>query len=215
MKYKIYVVGPAVGYANWMKCEIVNNIEEADLVLFTGGEDVTPSLYGEYAHPTTYYNNSRDTSEIKIYEKALKLDKKFIGICRGSQFLCVMSGGKLIQHMSHPSNHMINMYDGEPLEVTSSHHQMMYPFNLPDKHYSILGWTEGLSRMHLGGNNEEMVLPSNMEPEIVYFKDTWSLCIQSHPEWQGLNHPTVLKLQEILEMHLEGTLEEHLKEELV
>lgn len=216
MKYKIFVVGPLTNYANWMECDIVDTIEEADLVLFTGGEDVSPSMYGDHTHSTTYYSTSRDNFESKIFEEALKLDKKFIGICRGAQFLCVKSGGKLIQHMNHPSTHLITMYDGSELEVTSSHHQMMYPYNLMPE-YTLIGWAEGLSKFHKNGSNEDMkLLDDNKEPEIVYFNNTQSFCIQSHPEWQDINHPTVKRLQELLKYHLEGTLDTYImKGELV
>ena len=45
---KIYVVGFGLHYMSWVNNAIhVENIEEADIVLFTGGEDVSPSLYGE------------------------------------------------------------------------------------------------------------------------------------------------------------------------
>ena len=41
---KIYVVGGDLNYANWISDkEFVQTPEEADLVLFTGGEDVHPS----------------------------------------------------------------------------------------------------------------------------------------------------------------------------
>lgn len=215
MKYKIYVVGPSINYANWMGCELVNTIEESDLVLFTGGEDVHPSLYKEDTNPRTYFNVNRDAEEILYFQKALDLGKKFIGICRGSQFLCAMSGGKLIQHMSHPNFHEITYFNGDILEVTSSHHQMMYPYNLDKNDYILLGWTQNISKYHLGGDDEEMELPNGIEPEIVYFKNTQSLCIQSHPEWQPSHHPTVNKLRELLGHHLNNTIEDYLKVELV
>lgn len=80
---KIYVVGTSYNYANWMQGEITMNMEEADLVVFTGGEDVSPSYYGASVHPKTYTNEYRDEVEKKAFNKALLLGIPMCGICRG------------------------------------------------------------------------------------------------------------------------------------
>lgn len=80
---KIFVVGSDDEYANWMQGNITNDIKEAHLVLFTGGEDITSSLYGEKQHPLTYNNLKRDLYEMELYEEALQLGIPCCGICRG------------------------------------------------------------------------------------------------------------------------------------
>ena len=40
-----------------------------------------------------------ELDEKEMFEK-IRPDQSVIGICRGSQFLCVMNGGKLIAHIS-------------------------------------------------------------------------------------------------------------------
>ncbi len=161
MKRKIYVVGSSIGYANWMQGELVNKLENTDLVCFTGGEDVSPHLYKEPRHSTTMNSLNRDEYEVGIFHKALKLKKHMIGICRGSQFLCVMNGGKLVQHQQNKySMHDIYTHDGKKLEITSTHHQAQYPWNLKEgKDFVVLAYTSGLSKMHLDGNNKELYLP--------------------------------------------------------
>lgn len=196
-KRKIFVVGGSYGYISWMEGVRENNIKNADLVLFTGGEDVDPSLYKEQEHYTTGSNINRDIEEQKLFEEAVKLGKPIIGICRGSQFLCVMNGGKLVQHMNHPGSHEILTSDGHKLEATSTHHQMQYPFNLPKENYSILGWKEKQSPFHLGGDNEEM--KPEKDCEIVYYPNTKSLAIQMHPEFFKNDHPTVKYLRNLLD----------------
>lgn len=80
---KVYVVGTAKQYSKWLrKHELTDNLEEADIVIFTGGEDVDPSLYGCEAHPTTYSNLKRDLYEKEIFEQ-VKPNQLCIGICRG------------------------------------------------------------------------------------------------------------------------------------
>ena len=80
---KVFVVGPAKSYSKWIKNhELTDKIEEADIVMFTGGEDVDPSLYGAQPHPTTYSNIQRDLAEKSIFEQ-VRTDQLCVGICRG------------------------------------------------------------------------------------------------------------------------------------
>lgn len=93
---KIYVVGPAKSYSKWITNHtLVDNIEEADIVMFTGGEDVSPSLYGAQQHPSTYSNIQRDLEEKEIFEK-IKPDQLCIGICRGLRIMAHVKHGELL-----------------------------------------------------------------------------------------------------------------------
>ena len=166
--------------------------KKIDLVLFTGGEDVSPYKYGENVGKYTSFNESRDTLEIdvfnKFYGKCLML-----GICRGSQLLTVLSNGHLIQHVEgHCKDHSISLYTGEDYNMTSSHHQMLYPFNLNKESYTILAHSKYFqSTTYLNGSNEEIELSDDfLEPEIVYYKNTNSLCIQGHPEYSHCDRRT-------------------------
>lgn len=80
---KIYVVGSATYYACFLKdVTLTDKLEEADVVLFTGGEDVSPSMYGCKKHRTTYNNLKRDKKEKHIFEK-VKPNQVCLGLCRG------------------------------------------------------------------------------------------------------------------------------------
>lgn len=63
--------------------EITNNIKEADLVIFTGGADVDPELYGENSGKFTRVNTGRDRIEVMTYKLAQELHIPCLGICRG------------------------------------------------------------------------------------------------------------------------------------
>lgn len=189
MNKKIFVVGGDLEYTNWfpLKKEFVNSIEEAELIVFTGGSDVDPEFYGEPMHPKTYSSYARDAKEIAIFNKAKELGIPMIGICRGSQLLCICNEGKLIQHQENPLYiHEIKTYDNEVIKTTSTHHQAAYPFNLPEEDYKILAWTEGISDIHEDGNEFELDPP--VECEIVYYPKTNSLGIQGHPEMMFKNN---------------------------
>lgn len=80
---KVFVVGDMTNYADWIKnCELVSNIKEANIVFFTGGEDVTPSFYGCKKHRTTYCYPNRDAYEKEIFD-SIKLNQLALGVCRG------------------------------------------------------------------------------------------------------------------------------------
>lgn len=79
---------------------------ELDGFLFTGGQDVSPELYGEEKSAKCGENCcERDTMEQALLNEILALDKPLLGICRGIQFLNAALGGTLYQDLptEHPS----------------------------------------------------------------------------------------------------------------
>jgi putative glutamine amidotransferase len=163
-------------------------IPEIDLMLFTGGEDVDPAYYNEKPGKRTFYNPSRDNDESKMFRMLNQKIPK-LGICRGSQFLTVMSGGKLIQHVENHGiggTHSITFdyIHNHKMQITSTHHQMMYPFDLSKKEYILCAYaTNYLSPIYLNGNDRNIEVPEEfLEPEIVFYPRSNSLAIQGHPE---------------------------------
>lgn len=205
---KVFVVGPFKGYARWIEdVELVDKMENADIVMFTGGEDIHPKLYGERKLSCTGSNTSRDTEEVDAFNKVVKLVKKgkkiiCFGTCRGAQLLCALNGGKVIQDVSghaiygtHPITNGDLMFD-----ITSLHHQMMYPFNMDKKDYDVVFWSAKQLSHHYEGSyvNLDMMYDGNIsmiiEPEIVLFHgDNMPKCIamQGHPEMMRLESPIV------------------------
>lgn len=185
---KVYVVGGSNHYACFLKnAELVDKLEEADVVLFTGGEDVSPSVYGCQKHPKTYCSPKRDKEEKEIFNK-VKRNQVCLGICRGSQLLCALNGGILVQHCTghalgstHPITNGSMVY-----EITSTHHQMQYPYNLSKLDYDLLYWSKSrLSDRYEGDQVETHSLWAYGEPEIVlYHKKNLPEClaVQGHPE---------------------------------
>lgn len=207
--YKVYIVGHSIGYANWLpKHEITNNIEQADLVLFTGGEDIDPKMYGEPKGVNTYSNPKRDLEEKEIYNKAIFNNIKILGICRGAQLVCVLNNGRLVQHQMNPEYiHEIETENYGKLKITSTHHQAAYPYNLPKFRYKILAWTKGISDIHLDGNGNE--LSPEKECEIVYYPSSNCLGIQGHPEvrdYQNDYPESIAKIKEIFQDFIENKL---------
>lgn len=162
--------------------DFMNHPENYKLLLFTGGEDVSPQLYGETSPRGLCGSNAaRDRREIQIFMVARKHGIKMTGICRGSQFINVMSGGRMmhdIQNHAGP-NHLMETTKGEIIEVNSYHHQMIIP---PDDGL-VIGWSaDRLSDRYYGDKDKE-VKWTRPETEIILIPRTLCCGVQWHPEW--------------------------------
>jgi len=114
-------------------------------VVFTGGPDLDPTLYGAEAHAETVtVRPERDRAEIALLAGALERDMPVLAICRGSQVLNVALGGDLEQHVPDRVGHdrhketpgtfsehaveiapgsRLNEILGDEIAVKSHHHQ--------------------------------------------------------------------------------------------
>lgn len=161
-----------------------NTVEEADVVVFIGGEDVNPALYGHDAHPSTYFTEDRDIVEETYYHKCIDLKKPMFGICRGAQFLHAMNGGKLWQNVNNHagSDHtIIDVEDNVTLTVTSLHHQMLQNNDKIEviavcANQVATSFEEGSMKMTLSSKSQEI------EIEAGCYTDTRCFFVQGHPE---------------------------------
>ena len=75
-------------------------LDAIDGLVFSGGSDLDPQLYGQDPHPETYgVVAERDRAELALLGAALERDVPVLAICRGSQVLNVALGGDLVQHL--------------------------------------------------------------------------------------------------------------------
>ena len=71
-----------------------------DGLVFSGGSDLDPELYGDEAHPETNgVIRERDDFELALMQAALARDVPVLAICRGSQVLNIALGGGIEQHV--------------------------------------------------------------------------------------------------------------------
>ena len=155
--------------------------KDIDVVLFDGGADVHPILYGGKYHKSISSNIRRDWNEKIIFDFYKDLPTVFAGICRGIQFLNVMMGGTLFEDLpsakiGHKSMHDVmfleynktfsnytGIKDGEEFPVNSLHHQ------------AIKDIADGL---------EPILIDSDFGViEGVESKDGKIRAVQSHPEY--------------------------------
>jgi len=162
----------------------------ADLVVFTGGEDIDPVLYGEDPiKECGTLNPRRDQHEVEVFNNAKNFNIPMIGICRGAQFLNVMNGGTLWQHVdNHTMGHKARcLLTGEIITVTSTHHQMMRPPESAEvvmiAHQDSNRDTPSLCTTKLADKCTQYPGLADCDPEVVWFEKTKCLCVQFHPEY--------------------------------
>lgn len=172
--------------------------QDFSLVCFTGGEDVSPELYG-HLNLGSCNSRRRDDVEQNIYEVAAKWKTPMTGICRGSQFLNTQMHGTMVQDLkaSHgESPHLCHTADGQTFEVTSSHHQM----SVLGEGGEYLAWSREaveVDRCIYDGNLREQnvcwvedALPIDkflQVTEAFTYPSANIFAVQHHPEWQDIN----------------------------
>lgn len=188
---KICVIGNESAYVTmfmrngWI---VVEDPEDADAIQFTGGEDVSPMLYGEVRHPSTGNNPRRDDYEANIFYRYVG-EKAMLGICRGGQFLCVMNGHALWQDVdNHCGNHLVLDYDtNTEIEVSSTHHQMFRAVGSAGNEMNVLAIADNLAKTKETGDTWQEGKYSQ-DLEAIHFPTTNTLCFQPHPEFFRETH---------------------------
>jgi putative glutamine amidotransferase len=75
-------------------------LDDLDGMVFTGGSDINPAVYGQEPHPeSSGFHDHRDSAELELMRAALSRAMPVLGICRGMQLLNVARGGSLVQHL--------------------------------------------------------------------------------------------------------------------
>ena len=86
--------------------EAATTVADLDGLVVAGGGDVDPSRYGAAMHPATGAPDAeRDAWELAMLDCALEAGLPLLAICRGIQFLNVVRGGTLHQHLPHVVGH--------------------------------------------------------------------------------------------------------------
>lgn len=227
-KQKVFVVDGGYRLGDWMldHCgfpsvdvvrlgnykHIQNQIVQNDILVFEGGTDISPMMYGQRPHPlTNIWNSVRDQIEKVLFTVAIHVKARILGICRGAQLTTALAGGSLYQHiLGHQNNSHVISGQLSPdqairkMQVNSTHHQMMNPFGLPKNKYQVLGWCDPpLSRVYFEGpDSDPHINTPPIEPEVVWYPHIKSLCIQGHPEWEEKDSQADMFYRKLVEIYL-------------
>lgn len=161
--------------------ELREIMPELKAILFTGGADVDPKLYGGIHKDISMISPMRDKLEQTVFELALKYSVKITGICRGFQFINVMCGGKMYQHINNHAGPLHNVTypaTGKQTLVTSTHHQLVM---LPEDATPVAWSSNNLSNIYIGPNADSIEAPEH-EMESAIFPQYNAFGVQFHPE---------------------------------
>lgn len=203
-KPSFYITRGDYGVINFLVSlgfERVANVYQGDMVVFPGGADINPFLYGEVRDRTTAVDYAADMADIAALRSTGVYQAK-LGICRGAQFLNVMVGnGSLFQHVTDhgvANGHIIKPYNHEriltkvldanlqtTISVTSTHHQMMIAGDDAD----ILYVANQAMEKHTPGYVRKYEVEKRKETwddnEVISYPNQMTLCYQPHPEYIG------------------------------
>lgn len=164
---------------NMSTTDALELIKPYDMIVFSGGEDIDPSLYGERREFADSPNSTRDAIERLLAQVSLHLDKKIFAICRGHQLMNTVEGGSLWQDITlstgapggHPGSHPLEWVAPHPIIdaiknlkfVNSMHHQ------------GIRNW----------GNNVKIIAKYKNLAEVTVMHQNKILTVQWHPEFMS------------------------------
>jgi gamma-glutamyl-gamma-aminobutyrate hydrolase PuuD len=75
-------------------------LNQLDGIVFPGGPDVDPAIYGANRHPKTTTISDLDRHELAVARWAVRSEVPVLGICRGQQLINVVLGGSLKQRLA-------------------------------------------------------------------------------------------------------------------
>lgn len=168
-----------------------------DGIVFTGGLDIAPILYGQRSITKNRCNFPRDLIEIDLFKRA-RSDMPKIGICRGMQLGNVLCGGSMWQDVDRHegSVHSIKLSETSAVDgrvdfkVNSYHHQMA----IPGGRCKVLATAQTATKCE---SDVEMLRYSDSKPNdfydieaLAYPEDNF-FGVQWHPEWGGADSHSV------------------------
>lgn len=166
-------------------------VKSCDGILFSGGEDVHPSLYGKPEFVEEYGLKDiipdRDQFEYEVIKKALEEKKPVLGICRGLQLINVYLGGTLlpdIPSLSKSTAHGKISGQDQIHEIRVESLSMLHDITGQEKGQVNSAHHQGVDKP--AGN---LKISAFSEPSVVEamewknpFNKSWLLLVQWHPE---------------------------------
>jgi putative glutamine amidotransferase len=160
--------------------------------LITGGRDIDASRFGQTNHPSVELQSpTRWETERRLFD-SLPVDRPILGVCYGSQFLNVVLGGDLEQHLPDRLGHEDHTHGAvqtyEVVPGTRLHAIVGDRLSGKSYHHQAVGSTApGLivSARHPDGTIEAIESP-----------DRWLIGVQWHPERSLEDDPRNRKLVE-------------------
>lgn len=165
--------------------QLISNI---DGLILSGGNDVSPEIYGEEPlSKLRELNPERDYFEIELLKEAIIQNKPVLGICRGFQLMNTAFGGTLYQDASYNEQYnlqhmqqtdptfpihsikikegsIIHSILGSSIKVNSLHHQMLKDVS---KDFHPTAWSKDGVIEAIEKNDGSFIIGVQWHPEIL------------------------------------------------
>lgn len=158
-----------------------------DLLILSGGEDVSPYLYNSEmlagcGDPLFH----RDIYDIKLFKIAIKLGIPVLGICRGAQVANVALGGTLYQDLQYIENATLK-HDNNTNQRLLSHKISIIPNSFLDSIYGDELWVNSFHHQAVDILADGLKVSANSTDGIIEAfegkkNNTLILGVQWHPE---------------------------------
>lgn len=169
------------------KALLSSALSHLDGILFTGGQDVSPKLYGEEIRPECgEISEARDRMESTLLKLSMERNMPILGICRGLQFINTALGGTLWQDLStqmpsETEHHMSSPYDRAVHNVTLIENTPLYSL-LKQQEIGVNSYHHQAIKSTGHGLNVMAVAPDGLA-EAVFMPDySFLWAVQWHPE---------------------------------
>lgn len=181
--------------------ELVQAYSLCDGILFTGGHDVNPAVYGQKKKDTCGHTcEERDIMEGFLLEKCIEENKPLFGICRGIQFINGYLGGTLYQDLdteydSSTDHHMSPPYDRAAHEITVLSKTKLAEI-IGEGYHEVNSYHHQAIK-ELSPKVEKMAVSEDGLIEAIAIKNhRFALAVQWHPEFSYENNADSMKLIE-------------------
>lgn len=125
-------------------------LEGIDLIIISGGRDISPSLYNEEDLTDTKKCAEEDVSDYFLIKSAIENNIPLIGICRGMQAIAVYYNAQLIQELDSPLHYSkTEDYISHSIYITNKDSLLYSLFNesivsgLPSRHHQAVKSIKG------------------------------------------------------------------------
>ena len=171
-------------------------------VVFTGGGDIDPDLYGGKHHETIYMvEQERDRTEVQWARRVFDLGVPTLAICRGAQLLNISKGGDLIEHLPDVMGEAV-VHRAPPREPIA-HPVRVLPESrlagvLGATDFSCMSWHHQAIRRVAPGFEVVAHAPDGTIEGMEMPAHPWLFAVQWHPELTAAEDPVQQRLFDAL-----------------
>lgn len=161
-------------------------LDRLDGLIFSGGGDIDPAIYGGEHHPTIYLvDPDRDSFELALAKDVLQREIPVLGICRGMQVLTVASGGSLIPHLPEVYGDRIAHRMDHPRRPIEHPVEVFAGSRLGDwlgRELTVVSWHHQAVRQVPPGWRQVAQAADGLVEALEHEHHPWLVAVQWHPE---------------------------------